>query len=341
MHFPDMTGRVRRNNRLRDGLAALLLLSFATVTPAALKLERGLATPYAAPEFAGIGAWLNSPPLTLQQLKGKVVLVDFWTYSCINCVRTLPHITAWDRKYREQGLVIVGVHSPEFEFEKKLDNVKAAIAKHGIRYPVAIDNAFATWDRYHNRFWPAHYLIDREGQVVYTHYGEGRYDVMENNIRYLLGMKEPIAAGAHEVPAYSDAQTPETYLGYQRADRFASKESLQQDRQATYRFPDALAADNWALNGKWKVEGERIVSSESGAALRLHFRARKVFLVLGARDNKPRRASLALNGKPAGAIIINGTTLYELIDQREAKAGLLEIRAEGPGLEAYAFTFGS
>ena len=139
---------------------------------AELKLENGLNHPYDAPQFAHIEAWLNSQPVTMQSLKGKVVLVDFWTYSCINCVRTLPYITDWDRKYRNQGLVIVGVHSPEFEFEKKIDNVKAAIAQHGIQYPVALDNQLSTWVNFNNRYWPAHYLIDRSGRVVYTHFSE-------------------------------------------------------------------------------------------------------------------------------------------------------------------------
>ncbi len=154
------------------------------------RLEDALPKPYAAPEFTGIAGWLNSQPLTMASLKGKVVLVDFWTYSCINCVRTLPYVTSWDKKYRDKGLVIIGVHSPEFEFEKKTDNIKTALGKYGIAYPVAIDNHLDTWASFKNEYWPEHYLIDKNGQVVYTHFGEGKYNVTENNIRYLLGLKD-------------------------------------------------------------------------------------------------------------------------------------------------------
>ena len=186
-------------------------------------LQDGLSRPYAAPEFTGLANWINSPPLTMQRLKGKVVLVNFWTYSCINCIRTLPYLTGWDKKYRGQGLVIVGVHAPEFEFEKNLDNVRAAVAQYGIAYPVAQDNGFATWDNFKNSYWPAHYLIDRDGRVVYTHFGEGDYQVTENNIRYLLGLKPAKEGEAAEAPAAAVEETPETYLGYERADAYAGK----------------------------------------------------------------------------------------------------------------------
>ena len=315
-----------------------------------LALQRGLTNTYDAPQFAGIEAWLNSPPLTMQGLKGKVVLVDFWTYSCINCVRTLPYLTEWDRKYRDQGLVIVGVHSPEFEFEKKPANVEAAIAQHGIRYPVALDNTLATWVNFNNRYWPAHYLINREGKVVYTHFGEGRYDETENNIRYLLGLKDKTATIQAEAPAFALGQTPETYLGYQRAENFGSKERVVNDAQSAYRFPSFLSEHAWALSGKWKVESEKIVAGEKDAALRLNFKARKVFLVLGTASGKPLRATLRLNGEaiggnagkdaPGGVVTIERNTLYELIDQKTPKNSLLEIKSEAPGLEAYAFTFG-
>ncbi len=315
-----------------------------------LVLENGLKNPYNAPEFSGIEAWLNSQPLTMQSLKGKVVLVDFWTYSCINCVRTLPYITDWDRKYRDQGLVIVGVHAPEFEFEKKLDNVKAAIAQHGIQYPVALDNQLSTWVNFNNRYWPAHYLIDRSGRVVYTHFGEGDYDVTENNIRYLLGLQGQGAAVQAEAPSYLSDQTPETYLGYDRAKSFAGKERVAQDAQHDYRFPASLAENQWALNGKWKVETQKIIAADAGAALRLNFKARRVFLVLGSASGKPVRISLKLNGEavggnagkdaPAGMLSVGRHTLYELIDQKTPKNSLLEIHSDAPGLEAYAFTFG-
>jgi cytochrome c biogenesis protein CcdA/thiol-disulfide isomerase/thioredoxin len=325
----------------------LKAVATSTTNSGPLRLQYGLAIPYKAPEFAGITAWLNSPPLTMKQLRGKVVLVDFWTYSCINCIRTLPYLTDWDRKYRGQGLVIVGVHSPEFEFEKKIGNVRAAIARYGIQYPVAMDNRLSTWVNYHNQYWPAHYLIDRQGRVVYTHFGEGDYDVTENNIRYLLGLKKK-AAPMPAAASYTPGQTPETYLGYARADRFAGEEMVRRDAPGTYRFPSSLSRHAWALNGAWAIGAEKI-TADKGASLRLHFYAKKVFLVLGSASGRSVDARLTLNGKPlgrdagrdapGGVLHIDGNRLYELIDQKQAKDGLLQIDAT-PGLEAYAFTFG-
>ncbi|MDP2695584.1 MAG: cytochrome c biogenesis protein DipZ [Gallionella sp.] len=358
----------RHAEAVRKGFGVLILLSVAYIASGAdiealfmpketaeaprseLVLQEGLGRPYAAPEFAGIEAWQNSAPLTMKELQGKVVLIDFWTYSCINCVRTLPYLTDWDKKYRDRGLVIVGVHSPEFEFEKKPANVRDAIAQHGIRYPVALDNNLSTWLNFHNRYWPAHYLIDRQGRVVYTHFGEGKYNVTENNIRYLLGLKEQGETIQVEGPAFAPGQTPETYLGYDRADSFGGKESVIRDAQGGYCFPSTLSADAWALNGTWQVEREKIVAGAQGAALRLNFKARKVFLVLGTAGGKPVRVTLKLNGEAvgnnagkdatAGVVTVERNTLYELIDQQSPKNGLLEIETDAPGLEAYAFTFG-
>ena len=220
---------------------------------AELKLENGLNHPYDAPQFAGIEAWLNSQPVTMQSLKGKVVLVDFWTYSCINCVRTLPYITDWDRKYRNQGLVIVGVHSPEFEFEKKIDNVKAAIAQHGIQYPVALDNQLSTWVNFNNRYWPAHYLIDRSGRVVYTHFGEGDYDVTENNIRYLLGLQGQGAVVQAEAMSYTADQTPETYILATTARRTSAARSA---RRMIRWVTTASRRFSRKTNGRWMAGGK-------------------------------------------------------------------------------------
>lgn len=359
----------RHAETVRRGFGVLILASVAWIASGAnieslfmsaerteiaqrdLKLQHGLDKPYAAPELTGIARWFNSEPLTMADLKGKVVLVDFWTYSCINCVRTLPYITAWDRKYRDQGLVIVGVHSPEFEFEKKADNVQAAIAEHGIRYPVAQDNKLDTWSNFDNRYWPAHYLIDRDGKVVYTHFGEGQYAVTENNIRYLLGLGEKVAQNTEEAPAFSAMQTPETYLGYARGRNFESPEDVASDESKRYSFPSALGADHWALSGDWKIGSENSVSTSAGAKLNLDFNARKVFLVLGSVSGKPIDVKLSLNGKsvgaaagkdaPSGKLMVDRNTLYELIDQREMKRGVLEIEALQPGLEIYAFTFGA
>jgi cytochrome c biogenesis protein CcdA/thiol-disulfide isomerase/thioredoxin len=313
------------------------------------RLEDGLENPYPAPELKGIQAWLNSEPLVLSNLKGKVVLIDFWTYSCINCVRTLPYITAWDRLYRDKGLVIIGVHSPEFEFEKNIDNIKSAVARYGIGYPVAVDNNLETWVNFKNRYWPAHYLIDQNGQVVYTHFGEGDYDVTENNIRYLLGLKGTAeVTGAAE--SFPENQTPETYLGYARAERFAGSPSLQGDDSVTYMPALSLAEHGWTLGGKWKVEGEKITAQSNDAVLRLRFRARKAFLVMGTSSGAPQRIIVTLNGRPLGKnagkdakngiVTVGMHTLYELVNQASSQGGLLEIKTTSPGFEAYAFTFG-
>ncbi len=303
-------------------------------------LSEPLPNPYPAPEFTGIETWLNSPPLTMESLRGKVVLVDFWTYSCINCIRTFPYITAWDEKYREKGLVIVGVHAPEFAFEKDRAKVEAAARKHGIKYPVALDNNFDTWTAYQNQYWPAHYLIDRAGKVVYTHFGEGKYAQTEGNIRYLLGLTSAFDA-MPEARATSDAQTDETYLGYGRAARYHS-EPFVKDAAFSYRFPPDLPDHGWALEGDWRVEAERIVAVGAGAKLKLHFTARHLFLVLGASGGAVK-ATVLLNGKPvnSSALTVNEHRLYTLVDQGEIKPGVIEIIAETPGLEAYAFTFGS
>jgi thiol-disulfide isomerase/thioredoxin len=302
------------------------------------QLEDGLKNPYPAPEFADIKDWINSKPLSLRSLRGKVVLIDFWTYSCINCVRTLPHITAWDRKYRSQGLVIIGVHTPEFKFEKDIANIKTALAKDHIRYPVAVDSSEATWNAYKNESWPAHYLIDKSGAVVYTHFGEGDYDVTENNIRTLLGMDHEDFAAPEALP-FSDNQTPETYLGSERAERKVTQ------------LNSALPLDHWGLAGRWKIEGERIKSSSPGAVLRLHFNAKKVFLVMGASTGHPVDVALKLNGRVAlgeagkdahgGVVTVKDHALYELVNQDSVKPGLLEITTSGAGVEMYAFTFGS
>ncbi len=312
-------------------------------------LHDALPNPYPAPEFTGIEAWLNSQPLTMQGLKGKVVLVDFWTYSCINCVRTLPYVTKWDRTYRDKGLVIVGIHAPEFEFEKNKANVEAAIAAHGIEYPVALDNRLDTWTAFKNRYWPAHYLIDRQGRVVYAHFGEGNYAETENNIRYLLGLSVQVAE-APEAAATSRDQSPETYLGYARAENFASPEPVIRDAAQTYSAPKFIPADHWALQGSWKIGAEHITALKAGDSILYNFTAGKVFLVLGTQDGAPVKATISLNGEPVGqmagkdapegTVTIGNHTLYELVRQPSVKNGLLEITALSPGLEAYAFTFG-
>lgn len=306
-----------------------------TITESSNVLKNGLAQPYAAPELTGLGQWFNSQPLKLGDLKGKVVLIDFWTYSCINCIRTLPHIKEWDEKYKDDGLVIIGVHSPEFAFEGKPDNVVKALEKFGISYPVAMDNDFATWKAYSNRYWPSHYLIDKEGKVVYTHFGEGQYDVTEHNIRTLLGItKKAELNTGHDVS--SSTQTPETYLGISRRENMA--EGI-----------DDLPLHHWALAGNWNDDAEAIQSVTGDSTLKLHFTGKKVFLVMDTVDGKPADVRISLQSGTQGlghdvsngVIHVDGSRLYELVNLPQTGEDTVEITALSAGVRAYAFTFES
>ena len=285
-----------------------------------------------APDIQGITAWINSPPLTMQELRGKVVLVDFWTYSCINCLRTLPYLKSWDSRYRPKGLVILGVHSPEFAFEHSLGNVRAAVKRLGVRYPVALDNDFATWNAYQNQYWPADYLIDRTGRVRDAHFGEGAYTETEQKIRQLLATPLPPALDQPDRTP-TELRTPETYLGYTRIGNYDGS-PLRTDETASYAFPASLPADSFAYAGTWRVEGERILAGE-GARLRLNFLARSVHLVLGGRG----QVHVKLNGHELRTVNVTADELYTLVTQQRAREGLLELSFT-PGLSAYAFTFG-
>jgi cytochrome c biogenesis protein CcdA/thiol-disulfide isomerase/thioredoxin len=294
-----------------------------------------------APEFAGVTRWLNTPggrAFSLHGLRGKVVLVDFWTYSCINCLRTLPHLKAWDRTYRREGLAIVGVHSPEFAFEQEEGNVRSAIRRLGVRYPVAMDNDFKTWDAYQNRYWPAKYLIDRRGSVRYAHFGEGAYEETESRIRRLLAERGERLPGRVRVTDRTPRMmaTPETYLGHLRLspEQFVN-DNLAPGRQATYRFPErALRANEFAYAGRVAVEPERIVAGP-GARLRLRFRAQSVHLVLGGLGS----VEVLLDGKRQRAVPVRRSDLHTLLSFPRVQEGLLELRFT-PGVTAYAFTFG-
>ncbi|HEU0117770.1 MAG TPA: cytochrome c biogenesis protein DipZ, partial [Alphaproteobacteria bacterium] len=332
-----------------EGADVQLLASSQQVAPAINdnQLHMALDNPYPAPEITGVSDWINSPPLKIADLKGKVVLIDFWTYSCINCVRTLPYITSWDEKYRDKGLVIIGVHSPEFEFEKKLENVKAATEKFGIKYPVVLDSNLATWSAFNNKYWPAHYLINKDGQVVYTHFGEGEYAITENNIRVLLGLNaEPVAATPENYPKPTSAdQSRETYLGYSKAANFSG--TATHDASAHYAIPQTLDMHHWALEGDWTVAADSVTSDKKNATIGLNFTARKVFLVLGTKSDQPVHVHVSLNGMPAtgadvkdGIVSVDQERLYELLDQGESHDGILTLQADEPGLQAYAFTFG-
>ena len=290
-----------------------------------------------APDFAGISLWLNTPggkPLTLAELRGKVVLVDFWTYSCINCIRTLPHLKAWYAAYRKAGFVIVGVHTPEFSFERVPGNVRSAVSRFGLRYPVALDNGYTTWNAYQNEYWPAEYLIDRTGRIRHTHFGEGQYGETEAAIRRLLGEQ----VGAHRTTVADETPTeivtPETYLGYARLERYAGRR-VQPDRDALYAFPGRLSNDELSYAGRWHVGLQRIVAGRS-ARLRLHFHARRVYVVLGGRG----AVDVLLDGKPVRIVQVQGAPrLYTALSFEQLREGLLELRFS-PGVEGYSFTFG-
>ena len=312
------------------------ILVIAFIAMANMVFAEPLAKPIPAPEISTTGEWLNSSPLTSKDLKGKVVLLDFWTYSCINCLRTLPYIKSWYEQYKDKGFVVIGVHAPEFDFEKNKANVEKAIRRFEISYPVVQDNDHLLWNRFSNQYWPAHYLINKQGQIVYTHFGEGNYDVTEKHIRELLDEKGDMSKLSDTLDGYSLNQTPETYLGTARAERFDVKEPL--------------PVDHWLLSGEWSRSAEYSESKAAGAALKMHFRGGKVFLVLGTANGKPTKANILYNGKPTtdvggkdvkdGVLDITEHRLYELIDLKKNGEGLFEIQASKPGLQAFAFTFG-
>jgi len=291
-----------------------------------------------APEFRGLKDWQNTPdgkPLSIAGLRGKVVIVDFWTYSCINCLRTLPHLKAWDKAYRRAGLTIVGVHAPEFAFERVPSNVRSAVKRLGLRYPVALDNDFATWRAYSNDYWPAKYLIDKTGRVRYTHFGEGAYGETESWIRRLLGEKAKTRRTSVIDETPSDITTPESYLGYARLDRYGGSPVIF-DREAAYRFPGgALVQDELAYSGRWALTPEHAAAGED-ARLRLRFQANDIFLVLAGEG----RVQVLVDGRPVKSVAVSGLPrLYTLARFPKLKRGLLELRFSA-GVEGYAFTFG-
>jgi cytochrome c biogenesis protein CcdA/thiol-disulfide isomerase/thioredoxin len=292
-----------------------------------------------APEFQAIEGWINSEPLTMQALRGKVVVIDFWTYSCINCLRTLPHVTAWYENYRDEGLVIVGVHTPEFAFEREPDNVRRAVRDHGITYPVALDPDYGTWQAWLNRYWPAKYFVDRRGHVRYAHFGEGAYEESEQVIRRLLaeGSGGELVSAEIEDETPAGPQTPESYLGYERIERFYGSR-IEPNREAEYTIPEFVPLHGLAYGGRWTVEDERIVAGED-ARLRLHFTGSDVFLVLGTEGDH-ETVDVTLDGERVGMATVTQDDLYTLArvpgDKRDH---VLDLRFS-PGTEAYAFTFG-
>jgi cytochrome c biogenesis protein CcdA/thiol-disulfide isomerase/thioredoxin len=297
---------------------------------------------FPAPDFQGIATWINTPggaPLTIKSLRGKVVLVDFWTYSCINCQRSLPHVEAWYQRYQGDGLVVVGVHTPEFAFEHVVSNVRSAVQQFGITYPVAVDNNYSTWNAYGNEYWPADYLIDASGEVRYQRFGEGQYGETETAIRQLLVDANPHVKlpPATDVPDLTPTEptNPETYLGYSQLEYLGGTTIIHDNAPATYVFPSSLEVGEFGLSGTWTIGSEQSTAGAT-ASLELDFEARDVYLVLGGSGT----LSLTLNGKPAGTIDVSGIPrLYTLVSGPSEQTGLLVLTAS-PGVDAYDFTFG-
>jgi cytochrome c biogenesis protein CcdA/thiol-disulfide isomerase/thioredoxin len=290
-----------------------------------------------APEFAGITNWLNSKPLTLASLRGRVVLIDFWTYTCINCIRTLPHLTAWDRTYRKDGLTIVGVHSPEFSFEKDTGNVKRAIAQDGIEYPVAQDNAMGTWTAWSNEYWPAEYLIDARGHVRHANFGEGKYEETEQAIRSLLAEAGVAKLGADARPnrTYDPAAetTPETYLGLARAERFLPGPA--RAGTSSYRtYGGELPDSHFSFGGTWKLSDEAATAVRD-ATLTGRVVGKDVYLVLGGRGT----VQVVVDGKPEKTVKVTSQKLYHLLSRPQVEKHTMVLKFS-PGVSGYAFTFG-
>ncbi|HXC61380.1 MAG TPA: cytochrome c biogenesis protein DipZ [Nitrospiria bacterium] len=310
------------------------------------------------PEFSQITAWINSPAMSSSGLREKVVLVDFWTYSCINCIRTLPYVTQWYEKYKDQGLVIVGVHTPEFSFEKEVSNIKQAVIRHGVHYPVAVDNDYGAWNAYNNRYWPAHYLIDARGRIRQEHFGEGNYEETEQAIQALLAeaklLHKPVNLEAPKGSVdFSKIHSFETYIGYGRAQNFSSPQCLQRDAVLTYSAPTALGLNQWTLTGLWKITEEAAVLQASHGAIRFRFEAPKLNLVM-AEEEKGSTAKVLLDGKPIpldsrgddvgpdGKVAISGSRLYNLVTLPPGDEAdhLFELIFEKPKVRLFAFTFG-
>lgn len=348
---------------LEQGLVDRLVSRQAPRSPAGPgEGSSGLPVEALSPSLDGATTWLNSPPLTLEQLKGKVVVVDFWTYSCINCLRSIPYVRAWADKYKDQGLVLIGVHAPEFAFEKDVGNVRRAVSDLGVTYPVALDNDRRIWRAFENHYWPAHYFIDAQGRVRHHHYGEGDYAQSERVIQQLLaeagrgqagkGVVDVRAQGAQMASDGRDVASPETYLGYDRAENFASPGGALPDKPKTYAAAK-LDLNDWALTGRWTVGAEAARQEAGGGTIRFRFHARDLHLVLGpGPDGRPVRYRVTIDGAApgqdhgadtdaAGEGVVTSQRLYQLVRQKGAvKDRTFEIQFLTPGVSAYAFTFG-
>ena len=334
----------------------------ALLTASAAESQPALADEGPLPDFGGAVAWFNSAPLSRESLRGKVVLVNFWTYSCINSLRELPYMKSWAAKYKDAGLVVIGVHTPEFGFERERANVENAVRELSITYPIAIDSNHRIWDAFNNEYWPADYFIDGKGRIRYHHFGEGEYGESEHVIQQLLkengarGLNSglvSISTGGVEAAPSADVQSPETYVGYRQAERFASAERVAQDSRKTYSPPPTPSLNQWGLSGSWNVGAESAVLQTAPGKIVFRFHARDLHMVLGPTKNgKPVRFKVKLDGTtpgddcgidsaPDGTGEIREPRLYQLIRQKgRVEDRTFEIEFLDPGVQTFSFTFG-
>jgi thiol-disulfide isomerase/thioredoxin len=308
------------------------------------------------PSLRGATAWLNSEPLGPAELRDRAVLVDFWTLTCINWLRQEPYVRAWSQAYRNDGLVVIGVHTPEFSFEHEIDRVRQAIAARGIDYPVAVDNGYEIWNAFDNHYWPALYFVDADGKIRDHHFGEGRYEQSERAIQRLLGVERELVSveglGVEAQADWDHLRTPETYLGYGRSERFASPDGAAFDQRHAYQLPERLRFNHWALAGEWTIGAENIVLDQVGGSIAHRFHARDAHLVLSAAAREPIPFRVLLDGEAPGPShgvdvdengngLLRDGRLYQLVREHDAvRERTLEITFLEPGAEAYVFTFG-
>jgi thiol-disulfide isomerase/thioredoxin len=308
------------------------------------------------PPLGGAAEWLNSEPLGPAELRGHVVLVDFWTLTCINWLRTEPYVRAWSQAYRDDGLVVIGVHTPEFSFEHEIDRVRQATKERGIDYPVALDNEYEIWRAFDNHYWPALYFIDRDGMIRDHHFGEGHYEESERIIQGLLGVERELVSvkglGVEAQADWDDLRTPETYLGYGRTERFASLHGGEFGEPRDYEFPGYMRFNHWALSGEWTIGRENVVLNKAGGSIAYRFHARDAHLVLSAGPGEPIPFRVFLDGEAPGPShgvdvdedgngLVRDGRLYQLVREHdEVHERIMEVTFLVPGAEAYVFTFG-
>jgi thiol-disulfide isomerase/thioredoxin len=319
----------------------VVILSITSVVYAE-KLKGGLSAPYRAPKISRADEWINSAPLKMSELKGKVVLFEFWNYSCVACIQTLPYTKEWYGEYGDKGLVIIGVHSPEFSFQKEVDHVKNKVEEMGIEYPVVLDNTLALSKGFNNRHLPTYYLMNQNGYIVYQYHGVGNYIEIENNIRSLLGLK-PILAPVipkENLVSQSVSITQQIHFGYGNEDEFSSPESIKKDIVTGYSFPKKLLLNEWALQGNWKITADNVTSDEHEAALELHFKAKKMNIMMGSTTDAPIPVKIVLNNDVVKTITVSDHRFYTLVENNDVENGVLQIIPAEPGLEIYVITFG-